>query len=99
MTGQNEMKKINFKKRIENVEVHSCNEHLLSDPPHTQAEIIKTLSDGYNFTLAYWIKDSEGFDLRFVGNRPFDVKPKTFMKLARFGQKKLDKYFDEKVEK
>ena len=40
------------------------------------------------YTLAYWDEDSEGWDLKFVGDRPFDydnVDPKLFWELARMG--------------
>jgi len=47
-------------------------------------------SDGseYCYTLALWDKDSEGWDLKFIGNRPFDkenVDSNLFWELARFG--------------
>jgi len=42
----------------------------------------------YCYTLALWVEDSEGWDLKFVGDRPFDydmVDSKLFWELARFG--------------
>lgn len=42
------------------------------------AEVVKWFDKGKNadgketcYTLLYWIRDSEGYDMRFVGNRPF----------------------------
>ena len=46
------------------------------------------------YTIAYWSKGSEGYDLQFVGNRPFDVDEKLFMELAKYGQLILDSYFN-----
>ena len=45
------------------------------------------------YTLAYWVRDGEGYDLRFVGGRPLEdsVNWERFGKLAKRGQKILDK--------
>ena len=47
----------------------------------------------YKWTIAYWVKNKEGYDLQFVGNRPLSerVKWKTFKNLIKKGQKKADK--------
>jgi hypothetical protein len=88
--------KFNF--RIEDLEVRSCNTHLLSNGEHTTAEIVKWYNDTDNnftcFTLAYWNKGKEGYDLKFVGSRPFDVDGELFMKLAKQGQQILDEVFN-----
>ena len=34
----------------------------------------------YCWTVAYWNKGKEGYDLQFVGGRPFDVDGELFMK-------------------
>jgi hypothetical protein len=42
----------------------------------------------YCYSLAMWYKDSEGWNLRFVGNRPFDswkVDRHLFWQLAKYG--------------
>ena len=42
----------------------------------------------YCYTLALWVEDSEGWDLKFIGERPFDydnVDPKLFWEVARLG--------------
>ncbi len=82
-----------FNIRIDNLEVRSCNENLLSVGDHTKAEIVKWEDEASCYTLAYWTKDSEGYDLQFVGNRPFDVDEQLFMELAKQGQLILDSYF------
>ena len=47
----------------------------------------------YKWTIAYWVEDSEGYDLKFVGDRPFDkrVKWKPFRQLVKQGQKIANK--------
>jgi hypothetical protein len=88
--------KFNF--RIDDLEVRSCNTHLLSDGEHNRAEIVKwnngTDEKEHCFTLAYWNKGKEGYDLKFVGSRPFDVNGELFMKLAKQGQQMLDEVFN-----
>jgi hypothetical protein len=49
----------------------------------------------YCFVLAYFIKSSEGYDLKFVGPRPFEVENKDlFWALIKYSQKVLDAEFD-----
>lgn len=85
-----------FNIRIDNLEIRSCNETLLSGGDHTTAEVVKW--DGEErpscYTIAYWSKGSEGYELRFVGNRPFGVNETLFMELAKCGQLILDSYFN-----
>lgn len=87
-----------FNLRIGDLEVRSCGEHLFTDGEHSRAEIVKWDNDTdkteYCWTVAYWNKGKEGYDLQFVGGRPFDVDGKLFMKLAKQGQKILDYAFD-----
>lgn len=92
--------KFNFK--IEDVEVRIRDKHSLSDGEYEVAEIVKWEkgANGQNccYTLAYWIKGNEGYDLKFVGKRPFDVDFELFMKLAKQGQQALDDVFNYKQE-
>jgi len=87
-----------FNLRIEDLEVRSCGKHLLSDSERNRAEIVKWANDTrkkeYCWTVAYWNKGKEGYDLQFVGGRPFDVDSKLFMKLAKQGQQMLDDAFN-----
>lgn len=81
---------------INSLELRSCDVHLLSgsDVEHTTAKIIKEASHG-NYTIAYWEMGKEGFDLRFVGNRPFneEIEQTEFWRIAELGQNILDAYF------
>ena len=93
------MKQINF--RIDNLELRSCGEHLLSVKPHTTCEIVKWKKSGlkeYCYVVAYWKRNKEGFDLQFVGDRPFDIEPHLFMYLAQIGQYWLDIEFKDTQE-
>lgn len=86
-----------FTFRIDDLELRSCGEHLLLDCEHNTAEIIqwdKTINDEvYCCVVAYWQKDSEGYYLRFVGDRPFNTNKEVFMQLAEQGQRILDNIF------
>lgn len=48
--------------------------------------------DKFCWVIAYWQSHDEGADLKFVGNRPFDVRiaPMSFWTLAQIGQKYLE---------
>lgn len=48
------------------------------------------------YTLAWWIKDREGYNLQFVGPRPLDseVNQDYFWELVKYGQKICDAKFD-----
>lgn len=57
-------------------------------------------SDKLNcFTLAYWIKDDEGYYLKFVGGRPFEeidaLDVETIWRKLKEAQKVLDKFWAE----
>ena len=59
-------------------------------PPYPEIVCWVKKDDGseYCYTLALWVEDSEGWDLKFVGDRPFDydnVDPKLFWEVARLG--------------
>jgi len=91
--------KFNF--RIEDLELRSCGKHLLLDKEHDRAELVQWNTDikekEYCWTVAYWVKGKEGYDLQFVGDRPFQVNSDSFMYLAKQGQELLDKHFNENI--
>lgn len=78
---------MNFNFRKDDLEVRSCG------GKQKAAEIVKWENEASCYTLAYWTKDSEGYDLQFVGGRPFDVDFQLFMELAKQVQLMLDSYF------
>lgn len=90
---------MNFSFRIEDLELRSCGDNLLVEGvEHTKAEIVKWAKDTgqkeYCWTVAYWDRHKEGYDLKFVGNRPFDTNQKIFMALAKQGQQLLEDAFN-----
>lgn len=84
----------NFHLRLGDVSVRACDEHLASFKELSTAEIIKWQGETC-YTVAFWKKGREGYDLHFVGNRPFDISPEIFFKLARFGQETLNENFSD----
>lgn len=88
-----------FSFRLEDLEVRSCGEHLLSGGNHDRAEIVKwdknTNGEEYCFAVAYWDKTKDGYNLKFVGKRPFSINNKdNFWKLAQQGQVLLEEEFN-----
>lgn len=95
------MQKISL--RIGDIELRTCDKSLLSKvETHTTAEIIIWLTDekekAFCIVLAYWIKDKEGFNLHFVGDRPFRYSNDNFWRIAKFGQEYLNEVFTEEEE-
>jgi len=86
---------LSFGHRIENYEVRSCDNKLMqSSGDHVTGEIIKWFGESC-CTLAYWIKDSEGYYLKFCGSRPLNENKDIFWKLITIGQGFLDQTWDE----
>ena len=87
-----------FSYRTGHLEVRSAGKFLMLDGEHTTAEIIEWFNGDFEgcYVLAYWKIGKEGFDLHFVGDRPFGktVDRLTFMKLAGLGQEELNLYFN-----
>ena len=91
-----------FRKREKNIEARSCGENLLLSNPHTTIEIIEWFEDvkkPYCYTIAYWERGSEGYYLKFVGNRPFEIKPSLFFRIAKSAQEYLDSEFEREEKK
>jgi hypothetical protein len=84
--------------KINNLELRTCDSHLLSFDKHSTMEIREQLSDDRYITIAYWEKGKESFYLKHVGNRAISatIDPVTFMKLVKDGQEYLDEYFERK---
>lgn len=80
----------------------------LEDPPRYPLELNENLhiclwsEDGsYKWTIAYFTRTSEGYELKFVGDRPLDkrVKWKHFKKCVRKGQEIADARYKEERKK
>jgi len=88
-----------FSYRIGNLELRSCDEHqLVEDTEHTSAHIVEWDEGAkpHCWVLLFWKRHREGYDIHFVGDRPFRTSEslKTLWKLMKHGQKMLGKNFN-----
>ena len=97
--------KLEFSWRYEDYELRACPKRLVAfegGEPNETIDFIKWQTDSsgerYCFSLAYWRRDDEGYELKFVGNRPFVyIEPEhieIIWKALRVAQKVLDAWFD-----
>lgn len=97
--------KLEFSWRYKDYELRACPKKLArfnANEPNETIDFVKwtTNSDGaeYCLSLAYWCKNSEGYELKFVGDRPFkDIESEDLeivWKALRVAQKVLDAWFD-----
>lgn len=70
---------LNFSWKYKDYELRACPKCLVKTRIYDKNETIDfikwaTNSDDkkYCFSLAYWRREDEGYELKFVGNRPFD---------------------------
>ena len=85
-------------KRIKNLEFRWGTELSYNDrlPEITVWNPSSNSEHEYCYTLARWEKSKEGYDLKFVGSRPFkdEVDSNLFWELAKYGQKIADAVYD-----
>ena len=69
---------LEFHWKYKNYELRACPRHLVrfgDDEPNVTIDFVFWERDKYEkdycFSLAHWIRDPEGYYLRFVGDRPF----------------------------
>ena len=97
--------KLEFSWKYKDYELRACPKRLVSfndNEPNDTIDFVKwtTSSDGtkYCFSLAYWSKYSEGYELEFVGDRPFQYIASEDLEIVwkalRVAQKVLDGWFD-----
>ena len=97
--------KLEFSWKYEDYELRACPTRLVrfkDDEPNSTIDFVKwqTGADGKRscFSLAYWRRDDEGYELKFVGGRPFVyIEPEhieIIWKALRVAQKVLDAWFD-----
>ncbi len=88
----NETKSMNeWNIRRGSLEARSCSEKLNDKRPHVTGEIIKYSKDEQTVhTIAYWIREDNGYNLKFVGQRPLDEDWNLFRLLVVLGQGILD---------
>jgi len=62
--------------------------------PNRDPEIIrwKVTADGmpYCYTVLWFRRDSEGYNIEFVGTRPFDIDQDLIWKMMRYGNDVLE---------
>ena len=65
-------------------------------PGYETLSVYRTNGEGV-MAIAGWKRDKEGYELKFVGSRPFssEVSASDFWFLAKIGQELLDKHFQE----
>ncbi len=83
-----------FMVRIGNLELSTCDKHLTQSGTLDHAEICQWGDkNGHKWTIAYFQPHSEGYDLKFVGERPLvkGVRWLEFKKLVRLGYDLLRK--------
>lgn len=76
-----------------NLEFRTCGEHLLESEAHTTGEIVEYAKENTNcWAIAYWRKTNDGYNLQFVGSRPFseNIDVDVFWSLVKIGQQILD---------
>lgn len=79
-----------FNVRKGSLEVRSCDRYLTNSEEHDIAEIVSWVdNDEYCYVIAYFVPTSENFDLKFVGDRPFNVSWMDFMDIAKIGYRLL----------
>lgn len=104
--GVNELKAhLEFIWKYKNYELRACPKRLARFDPDEQNETIDLVLwqkdskvKDYCFSLAYFKKDSEGYYLKFVGNRPFQYIAEEDVpyvwKALNAAQTVLDAFFD-----
>jgi hypothetical protein len=85
-----------FRMKIDDIEARTCDEHLSNFKDISTIEIVKWEANTC-FTVACFNKDSDGFFLKFVGSRPFQLDSFTFFEIARNAQAFLDKSFQDEA--
>lgn len=95
--------KKSFRFDIDNLSLRSCDKNLSLDfdkNGYDTAEIVQWFVENdekkFCFTIAYWLIDSEGVELKFVGNRPLhhSIDKNVFWELIKLGYDLLDKYLE-----
>ena len=101
----NNKQKLEFNWEYKDYALRACPKRLArfeEDEPNETIDFVKydTDSNGkrYCYSLAYWKKDNEGYELKFVGGRPFryieseDIE--VVWQALRVAQKVLDGWFE-----
>lgn len=93
---------LEFTFKYKHYEIRACPKRLVKLRPTDKNETVELiLWDEYDhtcFTLAYFYKTNEGYELKFVGSRPFryidDKDVKVLWSGLKHAQEILDEFFD-----
>lgn len=96
---------LEFSFKYKDYELRACPKRLARfspDEPNETIDLVKWDKSGdrpYCFSLAYWTRDKEGYELTFVGSRPFDNIDKEdvpiLWSVLKQAQEILDQFFKE----
>ena len=96
---------LEFSFKYKDYELVACPKCLVRfspDEPNETIDLVKWDKSGekpYRFSLAYFVRDSEGYDLQFVGSRPFEHIAKEDLSIIwsmlEQAQKILNLFFEE----
>lgn len=98
--------KLVFSRKIGNIEIRACPPRLVSvwyGEPNDTIDVVMWQKDSkgkpYCFSIAYFVRDDEGYCLKFVGARPFlyvaDERVPELWEALHEAQKVLDGWFDD----
>ena len=98
--------KLEFNRKIGNIEVRACPPRLVSvwyGEPNDTIDVVMWCKDAdgkpYCISIAYFVRNDEGYSLKFVGARPFmyvaDERVPELWEALQEAQKVLDAWFDE----
>ena len=101
--------KLEFSRKIGNIELRACPAtlaRLRDDDPNVTIDIVMWQKDShgkpYCFSIAYWRRYDEGYELKFVWGRPFlyvdDSRVPELWEAMKEAQNVLDAWFDGKEE-
>ena len=101
----NDKHTLEFNWEYKDYQLRACPKRLVrfkDNEPNETIDLVKLDVDSngerYCYSLAYWCKDNEGYELQFVGDRPFKhIEPEDIevvWKALRVAQKVLDGWFE-----
>ena len=98
---------LEFSFKYKNYELKACPKRLVRfspDEPNETIDLVKWDKSGdkpYCFSLAYFVRDKEGYYLNFVGSRPFDYIDKKDLPILwsvlKEAQNILDHFYEEEI--
>lgn len=104
MSRKTQNKRFNFEWEFKNYAIRTCHQ-IWGDKnspirKNCPVELIRFNDESHSscYTIAFWCRDEEGYELRFVGSRPFvDITADEMSSIwnqLRAAQKMLDEYFE-----